>query len=65
MSCGGFNIVLVTGLDSGIIYIYDATTGQLTGIGQQGSGACIAGAIPASANSLECDAQQSTLVCGS
>jgi hypothetical protein len=62
--CGGFNIVIVTGLDNGMIYVYDATTGQLSGIGAQGDGQCLAGSIPASANSLECDAQQSTLVCG-
>jgi hypothetical protein len=53
--CGGFNMVWVTGVDTGALYLYDAASGQLVGVGSVSSGACFAGDVPATARSNSCD----------
>jgi hypothetical protein len=63
--CSGFDFVLTTGTDTGVVYIYEAGSGSLVGIASEGNGnSCIAGDVPALLLGQECYMRQAHL-CGS
>jgi hypothetical protein len=43
--CDGYNVVRLIGFDSGIVYVYDASTGALVGIAGAASNGCAAGKV--------------------
>jgi hypothetical protein len=64
--CGGFDVVLLAGTDTGTFNLYDRGTGKLIGVGSEGLGwFCLAGTIPTTPLSFAClDGGVSASVCG-
>lgn len=66
VDCSGFNFVFATATDTGVVYIYDAATGGLLGIGGEsfGGNRCLAGDATPLSLGQSCGTGQKHL-CGS
>jgi hypothetical protein len=62
--CNGFNTVVLSATDMGIIYFYDMGTGALIGIARQPSWSCVAGVIPPDQTYVYCSSVPRTHPCG-
>jgi hypothetical protein len=65
--CSGFNVVVLSGTDTSMFYLYDPGTGVLVGVGANGFGPsrCLGGTLPTTPISFAClEGGVSESVCG-
>jgi len=65
--CSGFNVVVLSGTDTSMFYLYDPGTGKLVGVGSNGfqPQRCLAGTLPSPPISFVCiEGGVSANVCG-